>query len=801
MRLIIVGFCIGVVSLAQFPEVPPYLIVLGTGGLIAIVAVKWPVWLLSAGFCFGLALASWDAQVGLDTRLAYSLEGEQVTARFKIKGLPQEGGIGEGHAPLRFTADVISAQGVIGKTLEVDPLGINKVVELPARVRLSWYGAPEFIMRPDQEWQLTVKLKRPHGFANLGGFDYERWLFHKGIGATGTVVSSRRENVNELSNRLIKEPMFSIDRLRQEISSEIQTRFKSYDSVGLLPALVVGDRSYMTSEQWDVLRATGTSHLFAISGLHIGFLAGLFYAIANLLWRRLGWGISYVPAPIFAAVVGLLAALVYAAAAGFSLPTLRALLMLAVLVLFGLFGRQTRVFDGLLGAAFLVLLIFPRSSLDVGFWLSFSAVAIIFWAMSGRIGVDASDGGNRVAWRQKIWQKFIAVQWVVFVGLAPLLIAMFGEISVVSPLVNIIAVPVVSLIIVPLALIGALFLFSLPPVGNSLIELALWVFDWSWRGLEWVVRSSPASYPLPDVGLLASALLMVGAIILLAPKAVPYKYLVLFAFLPFLFPDHEGINAGQLKLTVFDVGHGLSVFARTQNHSLIFDTGNRFSATRDAGESVILPYLKQKGVSYLDKIILSHKDSDHVGGANSLIAGITTLETLMGPQVDVLTGESTVSRCVRGKFWIWDEIKFEVLFPVGPTFDKPNNRSCVLKISGKTFSILLPGDIERPAEEYLLRHYKSELAADLLIAPHHGSGTSSTTGFINAVDPRQVVFTAGYRDRFGHPTAEVINRYEVRSVKWWNTADTGTIEYDFGADESWDSPSIYRRHHPAYWRE
>ena len=363
-------------------------------------------------------------------------------------------------------------------------------------------------------------MSKHHGFANEGGFDYEKWLFSHRIESVGKVVGFQ-------GNRRVSMPIFSVDQTRKNISDSIQSQFDQFSTVGLFSALIVGDRSFIASDQWGVLRATGTSHLFAISGLHIGLFAGLFYGLTSWLWRFLVRGSSLVAAPYIASVSGLIAAIMYSAAAGFSIPTLRALVMLSVWVIFSLVGRQSRMSDGLLGAAFAVLLVFPRSPLDPGFWLSFSAVLIIFWALNGRL-----FWVQRNRKKAKVFRQIVLVQWVVFVGLAPLLIVLFGQVSLISPLVNMLAVPFVSLFLLPFSLIGIVLLWLWPVVGMWWIQQTLRVFDVAWQGLEYLEQNLSSAFPFADEGLLCSVLLVLAAILVLAPRAMPYKWLGLFAFLP-----------------------------------------------------------------------------------------------------------------------------------------------------------------------------------------------------------------------------------------------------------------------------
>jgi competence protein ComEC len=830
MRLILLGFCVGVISLVQFSFVPSPLIVLCMGLSFVLVLYmtlgvvlkritaksafkKWPYWLLLMGYCLGLAWASVDARQGLENRLSPHLEGTTMTLSVQIKGIPVRETIDYpdwGDKPLyvwRFNARVLAVVAPHEVALTDSSLNegheaqaVAGIDQLPHLMKLSWFAHTPQPLRPDQRWRLTVKLKRPHGYANRGGFDYEKWLFANHIGATGSVVAGA-------NNQMLSEASFSLDRLRQDIGSILFSRFQSFETAALLPALVVADRTYISDQQWDVLRQTGTSHLFAISGLHIGLVFSFVYACVNLVMKRCFWLARLVAIPKLSAGLGLSASLVYSALAGFSIPTLRALMMLAVIVLYRVLDRQRRLMDALLIALVMVLFFLPRSPLEVGFWLSFLAVFVIFWVISGRFVIVSRPFVNVV-------YSLFRIQMAVFLGLMPVLLLLFGALSWVSPFVNMVAVPFVSLFLLPAVFIGvALFLMKIP-LSYLLLEGVFKVFDHCWWWLKQIAQTQPSILlPMSDSALLALSA-MAAVLILLAPKAIPHQWLAVLLLVSVLYPKTERIEEGELRMAVLDVGQGLSVLLQTRQHNVLFDTGDRFSSGSDMGDSVILPYLRQQSVDRLDALIISHKDRDHIGGAETIIEQMP-VDRLIGAQIDFLSAkvQRPFRHCRSELNWHWDGVTFQFLNPtvleiqMSPFSSQllkkgvvsANNQSCVLKVVGDGFSVLIPGDIERPMEAFLLTYRRQALNADILIAPHHGSHTSSSTGFINAVSPHDVIFTAGYRNRFHHPNPDVVARYRTRRARVLDTSLTGTIEYHLGTDAGLVKPLLYREQRSTYW--
>ncbi|MCP4041542.1 MAG: DNA internalization-related competence protein ComEC/Rec2, partial [Gammaproteobacteria bacterium] len=606
------------------------------------------------------------------------------------------------------------------------------------------------------------RLKRPHGFSNPGGFDYEGWLFQHGIRATG-YVRSRGEN-----RRLVESQGYPVARLRQYLDGRFDLEFRDSEYLGIAKALAIGLRHDLNDDQWQILRATGTSHLMAISGLHIGLVAGFTFLLARRLWSRAGSAPLYLAAPRFAALPALLAALIYAALAGFSIPTQRALVMVVVVMAAMLLRGRPYPSHSLAVAMLLILLVDPLAVLSAGFWLSFVAVAIILFGMGGRVS------GRGFWWR---WGR---VHWLVAIGLLPVLLAFFGENPLLSPLANLLAVPWVGMVVVPLVLAGTLLLVPLPALGEWLLLAGLKAVELFWPFLDWlagldlVYRIPPVTQPL----FLAAG--GIGVILLLSPRGFPGRWLGVVWLTPLVFaPLDEGPEAGSAWLTLLDVGQGLAAVVRTSNHLLVYDTGPRYSAHFDAGHAVVEPYLRSLGIGYIDTLVISHGDNDHAGGAESLLAAV--------PAGLILTGEPdqrwpTATTCRRGRRWQWDGVMFRILHPGKELSSQDNNNSCVLQVSVDGESILLPGDIESTVEEALVEIFGSELRSRIMVAPHHGSRTSSSEEFLAAVSPEHILFSVGYRNRFGLPPMQVLQRYRSHGAADHETASRGAITFKLGKE-------------------
>ncbi|MGZ5006892.1 MAG: DNA internalization-related competence protein ComEC/Rec2 [Methylobacter sp.] len=757
------SFLAGILLVQQFSVLPDakWLIV----GSLLVCIIAWLRYWRCLFFAVGMLWAIVFAMHRLSDRLPEQLEGIEIRIAGTIADLPEQD-----ENRLRFDfipRDGVYAAGLPGAGAAIPRDGVyasnqsgagstalaETKYRLPAKLRLSWYF-PDQPIKAGQQWTFTVKLKRVHGNLNPGGFDYERWLFTEGIGATGYVRPSPKPVLLDPGSA-----WSSISVWRQHITDQLSSILGAYPSLALIKALTIGDGNGITQEQWEVFRKTGTTHLVVISGSHIGLIAGLVYVLVLKFWARTGW-LGQSP-PKVAAISAICVAIFYSALAGFSVPTQRSLVMLAVAMIAVVLQRNSRPFNTLSIAMFAVLIFDPLAVLAAGFWLSFIAVALIIYTISGRLG--------RLG---HVWAA-IKINWATSVGLSPLLLLFFQQISLIAPLANFIAVPVISLLVVPLSLLSVGLLLILPSIAIRLFFLVDQVLQGLWWLLAHLAEIPIASlnHALPSYWALFFA--VPGILLLLAPAGMPVRWLSLVMFLPLIFTDAKQPETGGIKMTLLDVGQGLSAVVQTRNHVLVYDTGAKFSEHSDMGQSVLLPFLHSQGVGKIDSLIVSHGDNDHIGGAASLMRGIGTEKVLTS--VPQQLSEFKPIDCIAGQSWLWDEVSFTMLSPQ-QAFVSENNNSCVLKVQSKHGSVLLTGDIEALAESWLVKAYGEELKANVLVAPHHGSKTSSTIVFLQSVQPDYVLIPAGYRNQFGHPHKDVLARYRQVNALWLNNADSGAID-------------------------
>jgi competence protein ComEC len=520
----------------------------------------------------------------------------------------------------------------------------------------------------------------------------------------------------------------------------------------------------------------------SISGLHVTMLAGLAYALVNWLWRRSARLPLRIPAQHAAALGGFLAAFVYCLLAGFAVPAQRTLYMLGVVVAARLTARELAGSRVLLLALLLVLLLDPWAVLAAGFWLSFGAVALLFHIGSGRLG----PAHWLIEWGR--------AQWAVTLGMLPALLALFQQFSLVSPLANAVAIPLVSFVITPLALLGSL------PLLDPLLSLTHLFTVWLMVFIDWLAALPLAMWQQAAPPAWSVLLALAGGIWLLLPRGFPARWLGLLSFLPLLTVLPLRPAAGAATISVLDVGQGLAIHVQTAGHDLLFDAGPAFSADADSGNRIIAPYLRAMGVRGLDALVVSHADKDHEGGAASVLAAlpVALLKTSL-PFEHALSAQPVPHElCRDGDAWNWDGVRFEMLHPgAEPLSRKTNDLSCVLRITAAGQSMLLSSDIEAVSERALLGQHPAELAAEVMTVPHHGSKTSSTPEFIAAVGARDVIFPVGYRNRFGHPKEEVVARYQQSGARLHRTDADGAVRV------SLDSAGIGFRHERAerrrYW--
>lgn len=762
MRIAVIAFLSGIIILQQLSELPDcrwaVLLLISLPLSIWFRPLKIPLWLVN-----GFLVALLHAGNILATSLMPELEGQDLMIEGVIDSLPEQRQFGQ-----RF---IFKPEKMLSPHVSFETL--------PAKIRLNWYRTKEKL-QVGQRWQLKVRLKHAHGFMNPGGFDYEGWLFRHGIRATGYVREGRE-------NRYVSQDKaagYWLDSERAKLANQIDQALPGSEFKGMIQALAIGLRQQISSGQWDVLVKTGTNHLMAISGLHVGLVAGLAFFLSNWLWRRSTQLLQILPASKAGATAAMLAALVYAALAGFSVPTQRALIMVVVFMLALIWQRHRRPTDGLLLALLIVLALDPLAVMDAGFWLSFAAVGIILFGLGGRLN------------GQQGWAKWGKIHFLIAIGLLPFTLLLFQKASVISPVANLLAVPLVSLLVVPLVLLGTLLLTVVPAIGQGVLQLADLCLELLWPALEWLANLPAAQLHQTFTSAWLIIPATIGIMWLMAPRGWPARWLGgVWLLCAFLLP-HDRPEQGEAWFTLLDVGQGLAAVVETQNNTLVFDTGPKFSSSFDTGEAVVLPYLVSRGLNQIDTLIVSHGDNDHIGGAESLMRGLP-VTTVLASAPNELAHASAI-KCQAGQRWQWDGVLFEMLHPDVHFDGDENNNSCVLKVTTNGGSLLLTGDIEKQAERYLSTSQQVELRADVLVVPHHGSKTSSTPAFIRAVAPRWALFPVGYRNRFGLPRQEIVDRYGELDTEMLASGLHGAISVKLGSTRI-SPPQGYRELNRRYW--
>ena len=748
-------------------------------------------------FFISIIYSSYYSANHLEHRFNSSFVGEDILLTGRVASIPIKSSKVQ-----RFEFDVYSA-----KLSTRD--GNTRVLlneKFPKKVRLSWYYGKR--INADEQWQIVVRLKPPHGFMNPGGFDYEGWLFQQGIDATGYIRQST-------DNRLLAAASaYSVNHIRQMLSNSIDEIQKSRDEAGtnanqsslaLVKALSIGDKSLISVAQWEVLKNTGTSHLMAISGLHIGLAAFFAYVVV----RRLSpvYIMKRVPAQHVAIVMGMVVALLYALIAGFSIPTQRAIIMLFVLSSMLLIRRNHRPIDALGLAAIVVLLIDPLAVLSAGFWFSFSAVAVIFISVSNMMAATDMDYS---AWGKAfiVIKQWLRLQLLISLFLFPLSLYMFQQASIVSPVANLLLIPYVSFLVVPVVLVAIASSFISPVFSEMLFSFAASLLDFIWPLLTYLSKLPFAYWVKGDVTVSALLIVTLSLLVIYYSKHVQVKsvrwslrIVSLLSFVLLFMPDDSDINTAEYHLTVLDVGQGSAAVIRTQNHLLVFDTGARFSDKMNAGASAVVPYLRSLGEDELSKLIISHGDNDHIGGAQAVINAYPGAE-LIGQDIESLVSDNKLA-CHNQMRWQWDDVDFEFLSPafegaVTLQSKKSNNRSCVLKVSSIYGSVLLTGDIEKRIETALVENYAEKLNADILLVPHHGSNTSSSRDFLQRVNPEYSIISVGYKNRYKLPSSKVIARYAALDLALLRTDKSGAITVKI-SDSEGISVTKYRNEFKRYW--
>ncbi len=739
-----------------------------------------------AALAAGVGWAAWRAEVRLGDELAGTLEGVELSLRGRVAGLPRASGPG-----WRFELEV-----------EPDTPGV------PGLVQLGWRpergdadadgdpGAPPMLPmpRPGERWALAVRLGRPHGLANPSGFDYEAWLLERGVRATGSVRGSGR-----LLDERPATLMQHVHRLRGTVRERMLAALPEGGQRGLLVALAVGDQQGIDAAGWEIFRRTGVAHLVSISGLHVALVAMFCGGLAGMVWRRLPALVLRMPVQRAGALAGLAGATVYALLAGMGVPVLRAWLMLLVGALALFVGRRIAPSRVLAVALLVVLAVDPWAVLSAGFWLSFGAVAVILAVLGGRVAAPAG------------WRGALRVQLAISFALVPLLLAQFQSVPLLSPLANLIAIPLVSFVVTPLVLL------AIPWPTPLLLVPADFAAGWMMEFLAPLAALEMAvvERAVPPPWLFGGALAAVA--MLLLPRASPGRLVAPALLAGLLFWQPPRPQEGGFRAWVLDVGQGLAVHVQTRAHDLLYDSGPPFGSATDAAERVILPWLRAAGVRRLDRLVLSHADSDHAGGAASLLGAMPVEAVLAGQARDARERAAWAARlpqgrepvdCARASAWERDGVRFEVLHPAPERLPRgevsgahDNDASCVLRVSGVAGALLLSGDIGTVAEAQLIaRHPAGSLSAAVVVSAHHGSRSSSSPGLVDATLPEHVIHSAGHRNSFGHPHPEVWARWAQAGARNWRTDAQGAIALEFAASpEEGVEASAERATRPRYW--
>jgi competence protein ComEC len=756
MTLAALAFAAGAAALQLQAELPS----MAWAAVLLLLILRRRILVLPLAFAAGFLWAAAMAHLRIADRLAPELEGRDLDVVGVVSSLPAVS-----ERALRFEFEVESSEH-----------------RLPKKLLLAWHRSPwmeegSALLRepvhPGERWLLTVRLRRPHGHVNPHGFDYEAWLLERGVGATGYVRQRGEQKRLGFRSNLFD----AIEKAREAVRERFQAQLGATPAAGILAALAVGDQRAISTEEWRLFNRTGVTHLMSISGLHVTLVSGLAAWLVAFAWRRVPAAAVRLPARKAAAAAAIAAAAGYTLLAGFAVPAQRTFYMVSVVAAALWFGRIASPARTLALALAVVVAADPWAPLAPGLWLSFAAVALIFYV--------AANG-----WRIAQWAR---MQWAITAGLAPAALLLFGQVSVAGPLANAVAIPLVSVIVTPLALIAVIIPLEL------FLEVAAWLVEWLLVFLEWCAALPGALWQQHVPPLWAAALAFAGALWILAPRGVPWRAGGLALMAPAFALAPASPAAGEAWITVLDVGQGLAVVVRTAHRTLLYDAGPAYGPEADSGGRIVVPLLRSAGVRSIDMLVLSHEDLDHLGGALTVLEAleVQALASSISRAHPLNTLAAARGRCTAGTGWEWDGVRFEFLHPMpGWESARRNNQSCVLRVAAGGAAILLTGDIERAAEDELRK--RIALRADVLLVPHHGSRTSSGDEFIAALAPRWAVVPAGYRNRFGHPAREVIERYARAGVPVLRTDLDGAVHVLLRPGSI--RVDAERNLRPRYWR-
>ncbi|MBA2655164.1 MAG: DNA internalization-related competence protein ComEC/Rec2 [Gammaproteobacteria bacterium] len=759
MPAFVLFFLIGVLTSFLFKQIPCVAVIffIFLGGIVCVINRNklYPLGMV----CLGSAWALLYAHFITSWSLPATLENQRVSVQGYIASIPI--------TQSQFTTFNF-------KMMQVEGHSVHVLIKLHCPHCL-------YNFKVGDSWRLVTKLRKPHTLMNPGSFDSERQYFQQHIRALGTVICNNKNQL--LTSKLSHYP---IQRVREYILIKIHTLLRNNPFCGIVLALILGVTAYISSSQWQVFRITGTGHLVAISGLHIGLVAMLFAKIAGMIWNRLPNAPLYIPTLQIQASAGVAAAIIYSILAGLSPSTQRALIMIIFMLASIIFQRHLTPFRSLLFALGVIIVIDPFATLLCGFWLSFIAVFLLLYGMSARLSAP------------KGWWKFGRAQGVITIGMMPTVLFFFQQTSPLSIPANLIAIPWISFLVVPSCLIGMVCLMISAKLGTPILKFSLLLLLWIWGLLEKLAQFTVIifhAYLNNTIAILSH----MASYIFLLPTGMMHRWMAALWSLPLFVFEPAIIPANSLQLTVFDVGQGLATMIRTPHHVLIFDTGAKLSEDFDMGKRVILPYLSRLGLKKIDVLTVSHGDNDHRGGAQSLLKSLQVASIITS--VPQHFKDQQPQNCWENMTWKWDGVTFTFLSPVKDRSLKGNNASCVLKITQGKQGILLTGDIEKEAEDLLIERHLKELAATILVVPHHGSNTSSSDNFIKAVSPLYAIFSCGYLNSYHHPHPDVLHRYKSQRVTTFNTVFSGAITMTLFPDSDMVTIKEFRQKQRKIWHQ
>lgn len=746
MRSWMIAIVLGIATVSIWSVLPSsfWLLWLAMAALIALALQRW----LLFAWLVGLAIGWAGGLTSLGQQLPPHFEGIDLMTQGRICSIPAQ----KGH----YVSFDFCASSLMAKDSGEQRPGSS-------RLKLNWYEPYPPDLAANEPLSLQVRLKRLHGNLNPAGFDRETWLFANGYSATG-YVRAQQVTKPELPWSLKGE----VERVRGQLLQNLRQTTSGLSHGPSLEALTLGVAENIQARQWDQLARTGTTHLLVISGMHIGWFAALSFAVVRFIWLKIPWAIRWCRAEIPAGIAALSGAGLYTCLSGAGIPAQRSFLMVAVATFSLMLMRRWRASTVFCVALLGVMLLQPLATRSAGFWLSFGAVAAIGLGIAGRFRLPAS----------KAWQLW-RIQWVITLLLMPMLLFWFAQVSWISLLVNLLAIPLITLWVTPAAMIGALLGFW--PAGAACL---LWLADLGLKLFWWMLEhAAMPSWAVSNlqVPLWWIPILFLLALLALLPRGTPGRWLVLVLAVLWVFPPGPSSSERDLDFVLLDVGQGNASFLRQGSKVALYDTGPSYSESYDAGAAVVLPNLYRVGVQSLEWLILSHGDADHAGGYHSVTQAIPVVQGMAG-EPERTKNSPGLEQCLAGQAWSWPEVGFEILWPVPPLRAGANNRSCVLKVEQGAWSLLLTGDIDASVERLLVRHYGDRLRADVLVLAHHGSRHSSSEIFLRTVRPQLALVSAGYRNRFRHPSKEVVARLQKLGIPLLNTADVGAIEVRFRGD-------------------